>query len=104
MGKPARDIMNFGNVSLAIVQYTKDENISIGELNQKGLLNGKGISIFPSGDIFIGHWANGLPVPGTRISIEPNGEFRVDEISAGEWGGLEANGTVYMKDGKFKTY
>ncbi len=42
---------------------------TFGELNQHNKLHGRGIKIWPDGDIIIQYWNNGATAPGNYISI-----------------------------------
>ena len=51
-----------------------------GEINADGNRHGRGIFIYPDGDIYIEYFDTGATSPGKSIAIWSDGDFRVGEI------------------------
>lgn len=54
-----------------------DGQIQIGEHNEDGKLDGRGIIINKIGIMQIGYWSNGSPTNGSSICIYDDGKFSV---------------------------
>ena len=76
---------------------------SFGEVNADSNLHGRGIQIYPSGEIYIGYFNNYHCAPGRYINIWSNGEFRVGEVYFKD-GEMRARGTEYKNDGTSDKY
>ena len=80
-GTSVREYIGFGNISYDALKYFKhwygDHNI--GEMNSENKLRGRGVRIYPGGDISIQYWNNGDDAPGNYIYICSDGSFEVGE-------------------------
>ena len=98
------DYMGFGSGDSAQLEYFDGEDYyRIGEMDQSYNLDGRGLEIQISGNIYIQYSKNGNHTIGKYIHIYSGGDFAVGELYLSDCE-INVKGTEYKNDGTSSEY